>query len=589
MSAEETPTPVQPDPVPVADEPATAVEPASVEPAAPAEAVEVPEAAAAEPEPVAAAAEPEPVAAAAEPEPAPAPSVGLSLDSLLGSGSELLAEGEHRGDALADPGLDDAAVAAAAAEMGEDFAALMAAAGGMASFSTGDKVRGTVVSITSDTVFVDLGIKSEAFLERREIVDKDGNLTVQVGEEIDAQVVHASGEGVHLSRGALKAHQLTEMLADAAESGLAVEGKVTGFNDGGLEVRVGTRRAFCPKSQIDRGFTEELAGHVGNTYRFLVTRFDPTGRKIVVSRRALMEREAKQMAEETRGLLEEGAVLDGTVRKVMPFGAFVDLGGIDGLVHVSELAWERVEDPATVVKPGQPVRVKILRIDHARERIGLSIKQAEGDPWKSVKDSFEPGTTYSGKVTRLAEFGAFVQLAPGLEGLVHVSEIDWKRINHPKDALTVGQELEVMVLEIDTKRRRLGLSVKQVGGDPFKKAGAGVRKGDRLEVVVEKVAEFGVFCTISEGVTGLIPNSHMNTPRGTNHSRMFKPGTKVEVLVIDTDPRARKITLSRKALEEDGARADYKAYQKEVAKQEKAAPTKTAFQLAWEQAQGGGQ
>ena len=231
--------------------------------------------------------------------------------------------------------------------------------------------------------------------------------------------------------------------------------------------------------------------------------------------------------------------------------------------------------------------MKILRIDKDRERIGLSMKQAAGDPWKSVKEAFEQGNSYQGTVTRLADFGAFVQLAPGLEGLVHVSEIDWKRINHPKDALTVGQQVDVVVLEIDTKRRRLGLSIKQLGGDPYKTSTSGVKKGDRLEVTVEKVADFGVFCVVSEGVTGLIPNSHMNTPRGTNHSRSFKPGTKVEVLVIDVDLRARKITLSRKALEEDGARADYKAYQKETAQQEAAAPTKTAFQLAWEAAQGG--
>ncbi len=622
MSAEETPTtPVQPDPAPAAEEPAPATEPvpaaepAAVEsapvepptppveepapaPAAPAESAPVEQAAPIADEPAAAVpaesapAEPdaptaeEPaVAEAPTAEPTQPPADGMSLDALLGAGSELLSDKEHRGDAMADPGLAESA--AAVAEMNQDFAALLASAGGMAEFKTGDKVRGTVVSITSNTVFVDLGIKSEAFLERREVLDEDGKLTIQVGQELEAQVVHMAGEGVRLSRGALKAHQLTEMLADAAESGLPVEGKVTGHNDGGLEVRVGTRRAFCPKSQIDRGFTEDLASHVGQTYRFLVTRFDPTGRKIVVSRRALLERHAKEMAEETRGLLEEGAVLDGTVRKVMPFGAFVDLGGIDGLVHVSELSWERVEDPATVVKPGQPVRVKVLRIDRARDRIGLSMKQAAGDPWKTVKETFETGKTYPGKVTRLADFGAFVQLAPGLEGLVHVSEIDWQRIKHPKDALTVGQEIEVLVLDIDTKRRRLGLSVKQVGGDPYKKGSAGVRKGDRLEVTVEKVAEFGVFCVISEGVTGLIPNSHMNTPRGTNHSRMFKPGTKVEVLVIDTDPRARKITLSRKALEEDGARADYRAYQKQVQK-EQAESGKTALQLAFERAQRGG-
>jgi small subunit ribosomal protein S1 len=518
--------------------------------------------------------------------PVPAPAVGTNLDDLLGSNSELLAEGEHTGDALTDPVFEDKAALAAAAEMNMDFAQMLAAAGGMSEFKAGDKVRGSIVSITHDTVFVDLGLKSEAFLDRREILDDDGNPKFALGDEIEAQVVQIRGEGVRLSTGALKAHQLSEMLADAAESGLAVEGHVTGFNDGGLEVRVGSRRAFCPKSQIDRGFTEDLASHVGVTYQFLVTRYDPTGRKIVVSRRALMEREAKEMAQETRRLLEEGAILEGTVRKVMPFGAFIDLGGVDGLVHVSELSWERVEDPKTVVKVGQPVRVKVLRIDTDRDRIGLSMKQAQGDPWLKASEEFEVGKTYEGTVTRLADFGAFVQLQPGLEGLVHVSEIDWSRIKHPRDALAVEDKVTVVILEVNVGRRRLSLSIKQVSGeDPFRKAVAGVTKGQRLEVTVEKVADFGVFCIVSEGVTGLIPNSHMNTPRGTNHCRMFKPGTKVDVMVIDTDARARKITLSRKALEEEGAQADYRAYKKQAAK-EQADAGKTAFQLAWEAAQG---
>ncbi|MEE2830543.1 MAG: S1 RNA-binding domain-containing protein [Myxococcota bacterium] len=512
------------------------------------------------------------------------PVAGGTLDDLLTEDSGLLSEGAFGESAMEDPSL--ASAEAEAAQLNSEFESLMAASIGIKAIGVGDKIKGRVVSVTKDTVFVDVGMKSEAILDKRETLDDDEKETVAVGDEIEAQVVGLTGEGVRLSLGALKAHQLSEMLATAAQNGIPVEGKVTGFNDGGLEVRVGNRRAFCPKSQIDRGWIEEdLSGYVGQTLQFLVSRFDPTGRKLVVSRRTLMERQSKEMAAETRSKLEVGALMSGTVRKLMPFGAFVDLGGIDGLIHVSELAWRRVDDPAEVLSAGQVVQVKVLKIDDGKDRISLSLRQAGGDPWKDGLAGFDEGKVYEGTVTRLAEFGAFVELAEGLEGLIHVSELDWnRRIKHPKEVLEVGQTVSVMVVEIDGKRRRIGLSVKKAeGGDPFREAVDGVEVGSKIEVVVEKVAEFGVFCTVSEGVTGLIPNSHMNTPRGTNHSRMFKPGTKVDVQVIAVEARSRKITLSRKALEEGGARSDWKAYQKELKRQEKDSG-KTALELALEAA-----
>jgi small subunit ribosomal protein S1 len=500
-----------------------------------------------------------------------------SLDALLQRDPSLLESREHGGSAL--EASDLASSEAAAAELSNDFAAMLAAHG-LPSQKPGDRLRGTVVSITSDSVFVDVGGKSEAFIDRRELLDEHGELTVKEGQVIEAQVIHAGADGLRLSYGALRAHKLSEELAEAAQSGIAVEGKVVGFNDGGLEVRIGGRRAFCPRSQVDRSVPEDLSGFVGRNFSFLVTRFDPTGRKIVLSRRTLLEREAKAKAEETRKTLEPGAILEGVVRKVMPFGVFVDLGGVDGLVHVSELSWSHVEDPKTLVSEGQPLKVKVLRIDADKDRIALSARQAEGDPWDTVRDRFEQGRSYAGKVTRLAEFGAFVELAPGVEGLVHVTEIDWKkRINHPRDALSVGQDVTVAALEIDPGKRRLALSIKQAGEDPWAGMGEGVVPGAGIEVTVEKVAEFGVFCTIAEGVNGLIPNSQMNTPRGSNHRREFPPGTKLQVQVMEVDRRARKITLSRKALEEGGAASDFRDYQKQVKKEQKAGPS--ALELAF--------
>lgn len=535
------------------------------------------------PEPAEAAPAEAPVVEAEPPAPEPSQAMALpSLDQLLGRHSPLLAEEKHEGSALeAD---DLGAAEQVAAELNEDFAALLAAEGGMVEFKPGDRIRGKIVSITDGEVFVDVGAKSEAWLSRRELCDPSGKLLFELGQDIEAQVIRADGEGVRLSYGALQARVLSEQLADAAASGIPVEGRVEGFNEGGLEVRVGNRRAFCPKSQIDRVVGDDLSVHVGRTYRFVVRQYDETGRNIVLSRRILLEREAKEQAAETRKVLQVGAILDGRVRKVMPFGVFVDLGGIDGLVHISEMSWERVEDPATVVQEGDAVQVKVLKMDGKRDRIGLSMRQAAGDPWKGLKDRYEASKTYTGTVTRLADFGAFVALEPGVEGLVHISEFDWtRRISHPKEVVAEGEQVEVLLLELDPRKKRMSLSIKQAGEDPWKAGMGEVSVGDRIQVTVEKVADFGVFATISPGVTGLVPNREMNTARDANHRQMFKPGATFEVAVIEVDKRRRKVTLSRKALVDAGAKEDFKAYQTRL--KEEQSGGESAFALAFKAAQ----
>lgn len=458
----------------------------------------------------------------------------------------------------------DQAAAKVAAEMSADMEELMAGGAGMTDVSPGDRVRGVVVGIVADHVLVDVGGKSEGIIPTRELLGSDG-LTVEVGQEIEAQVVAVEADGIHLSVGAVRAHQLSVQLESAAANNLPVRGKVVGYNKGGLEVKLGSRRAFCPASQVDRNFSEDLSSHVGQTHTFLITRYDPTGRRIVVSRRAWMETEAKELAAQTRQLLEPGAVLAGTVRKLTDFGAFVDLGGVDGLVHVSEISWERIEKPSDALSEGQAVQVKILKIDSNRDRIALSIRQAEGDPWEDVGSTFEEGGTYTGKVTRLADFGAFIELATGLEGLAHVSELDWRRIKRPHDVLEVGQEVTVKLLEADRKRKRLSLSIKQATGeDPWGSA-ADLVPGSEIEVTVEKVADFGVFCTISPGVTGLMPSSMTDTPRGTNLKRTFRIGQTIKVFVHEVDKRRRKVTLTRSQSSEGGM-SDYKAYVKQQKK-----------------------
>jgi small subunit ribosomal protein S1 len=510
-----------------------------------------------------------------------------SLDALLKDEPDLLGESEHTDAATEDPALDDASMEAVAADLNSEFARLLASGGRIADWKPGDRVRGTVVSITEDAVLVDIGAKSEAWMDPREFRDDDGAPTIKVGQDVEGQVLSTSGDAIRLSHGAVRAHQLSEMLQQAAETGLPVQGKVTGFNDGGLEVRIGSRRAFCPRSQIDLHFSNEpMDGHVGQTYDFLVTRFDPTGRKIVVSRRAILEREARGKAEETRKSLVEGAEFTGVVRKLMDFGVFVDVGGVDGLVHVSEVSWSRIEHPKDALKEGQEVRVRVLKVDPAKDRVSLSIRQAGEDPWSQLGSTFEQGKSYSGRITRLQPFGAFVELAPGLEGLVHVSEIDWnRRIVHPQDVLKVGDEATVLILEADRKKKRLALSIKQASGDPWALGVEGLAVGQQIEVTMEKHAEFGIFCTIAPGVTGLMPNSHTDKDRGSNLRREFPVGQKFQVTIIEIDRRHRKVTLSRKG--DGGEEADFKAWQKEQRRTEKEQQSSnlSAFALAFQAAE----
>ncbi len=519
-------------------------------------------------------------------------SSGASSDelSVLLSGDSGLSSSEgDKGDTLSESDLALAMKESNPPPEEQDFATLLLAHGGLSRLKPGERIKGTILSISASTVFVDVGGKAEATLDRRELLDESGELQHKVGDELEASVIKNSDGVVQLSLGALQAQLLSEMLSSAVETGIPVQGRVTGFNEGGLEVRVGGRRAFCPRSQIDTYGAGALQDYVGRDLTFVVTKYEESGRNLVISRRQLLERQSKEMAEETLGTLAIGAIVDGVVRKVMPFGAFVDLGGVDGLIHVSEISWSRVEDPSEVVSAGQQVKVKVLKMDAGKDRISLSLRQAGNNPWDGIKGRYEAGTTYTGKVSRLTEFGAFVDLEDGVEGLVHVSEIDWsKRIKHPSEVLEVGQEITVSVKEVDAKRKRLSLSMKRVGPDPWAEVAGGLKVGTELEVTVEKVADFGIFCTIAPGVTGLLPNSQAIVARSGNIRREFQPGKTVKVGVLALDRRARKVTLSQRALEESGGIADYKAYRKQVEKEQGDQPSALALAFAAAQQDKGG-
>jgi small subunit ribosomal protein S1 len=332
----------------------------------------------------------------------------------------------------------------------------------------GDKVIGTVVSIQSDDVFVDLGSKTEGIVEREELTDDEGNLTVKVGDSIEIVVSgkdESSGTLMLGSRHARRMHGI-EQLQQAFDDKQPVEGRVTGTIKGGLEVEMSNMRAFCPASQIDIDYVEDLEAFIGERLAFLITKIEG-GRhpNLVVSRRALLEEEQQARAMETRAHLEVGAVMQGKVSSLKEFGAFVDLGGVEGMIHISELAFGRVAHPQDVLSVGQQVEVSVLRIektDNPRhpERIALSIRALERDPWRDVLTDYPIGTQVKGTVSRIQPFGAFIELAPGIDGLVHISELEsGRRINHPQEVVSVGDQVQARVLSVDVEKHRIALSL----------------------------------------------------------------------------------------------------------------------------------
>jgi small subunit ribosomal protein S1 len=324
----------------------------------------------------------------------------------------------------------------------------------------GDLVKGKIVTVGKDAVFVDLGGKAEGQLEREQVSDKDGKLLVKVGDVVEARVMSDAGGFLSLKTKLGRGPQASAELAQAAELGIPVEGLVTEVIKGGLSVDVAGVRGFCPASQIDNRFVEDLAPFVGQKLTFKISRYEP--RNLVLSRRALLEEAAEKIAVETRKKLVPGVVLRGKVVGFKPFGAFVDIGGIEGMLHVSELGFSRVEKPEDVLQMGQEIDVAVLEIKPGEkgDRISLSLKALENDPWVDQIAKIKEGSRVTGKVTRLQPFGAFVELAPGVEGLVHISELGaGRRINHPKEVVSEGQQVEANVLSIDRDKRRISLSL----------------------------------------------------------------------------------------------------------------------------------
>ena len=433
----------------------------------------------------------------------------------------------------------------------DEFAALFEASLQPTRLDRGQAVEGTVVAIGPEVAFVDVGGKGEALIDVAELRDDAGALEVAVGDRVHAVVVSTEG-GLRLSRRLARGAATDQQLDAAFHAGLPVEGKVERAVKGGFEVRIAKHRAFCPVSQIDLLRNTDPAEHVGRVYAFRITEYKDGGKDLVVSRRALLEEEQQARAAEVRRAIVPGAVLTGRVASVREFGAFVDLGaGIQGLLHVSEMAWSRVPDIMEIVAPGEEITVKVLRVDEDTQRIALGLKQLSADPWATVQARYEVGQVRTGRVTRLAEFGAFVELEPGVEGLAHASTFaptgqagGWQR------SIAAGTTAAFEILGIDVGKKRIGLAPVPEGSSRSSGAlsDADIAPGARLVGKVERHESFGVFVFLAPGRVGLVPLSEAAVARESDLAAVFPVGSDIEVMVLDVDPQGRRIRLSRKAV-----------------------------------------
>ena len=463
----------------------------------------------------------------------------------------------------------------------EDFASMFEASLKAKRVEQGQTIEGTIVAIGPEVAFIDIGGKGEATIEVAELKDADGVLEVAVGERIQAVVTSTAG-GLTLSRRLARGAATLRQLEDAYEAGLPVEGKVEKVVKGGYEVRIARQRAFCPLSQIDTMRTADPAVHEGHVYTFRIIEFKEGGRNIILSRRALLEEEQRASADEVRRSVVVGAVLTGRVVSVRDFGAFVDLGGgVQGLLHVSEMGWSRVSDSSQVVAPGEEITVMVLRVDEDRDKISLGLKQLTADPWSRVEDTYEVGQVVEGRVTRVAEFGAFVEIEPGVEGLAHVSTFPPTGRAKGWAALVAPETVSAFeILTIDLDKKRIGLALLPEGSARAGGMGSsspGIVPGARLTGKVERHEKFGVFVFLGPGRTGLIPTSETGVAREMDVAKTLPIGTDVDVVVLDVeDPPGRRIRLSVKAIADAHEAAELREY----SEREDAAPAEGFGSLA---------
>jgi len=435
----------------------------------------------------------------------------------------------------------------------EDFQALYEES--LKTLEEGQILRGTVIDITPDHVTVDVGYKSEGQIPMQEFLKRDKKVDVKIGDRIDVFLEKKESEEGLLTLSKEKADRITiwRDISKSCREGEVIEGEIVGKVKGGLSVDIGRILAFLPGSQIDLKPVRNLDALTGQRLKFKVIKFNRKRNNIVLSRRVLLDEERKQLREETLKNLKEGDIIEGTVKNLTDYGAFIDLGGMDGLLHITDISWGRIGHPSDRLSVGDRIKVKILRFDREKEKVSLGLKQALPDPWETVPQRYPAGSRIKGKVVNLTDYGVFVELEDGVEGLVHVSELTWsKKMKHPSKVVHAGDTVEVMVLDCDPVKRRISLGMKQVEPNPWALIEEKYPVGTKVVGRVKTVTDFGIFIGFDEGVDGLVHVSEMSWTKKIKHpGELYKKGQQVEAVVLNIDRKNQRFSLGVKQLTAD--------------------------------------
>ena len=437
----------------------------------------------------------------------------------------------------------------------ESFAALFEESLALQEMRTGEVITAEVVRIDQNFVVVNAGLKSESYVPIEEFRNDRGDLEVNVGDFVHV-AIDALEDGfgeTRLSRDKAKRISAWNDLEKALNEGSLVHGVITGRVKGGLTVMTNSIRAFLPGSLVDMRPVKDTTPYEGKEYEFKVIKLDRKRNNVVVSRRAVLEESMGEEREKLLANLKEGTIIKGVVKNITDYGAFVDLGGIDGLLHITDLAWRRVRHPSEVLNVGDEIEAKVLKFDQEKNRVSLGLKQLGEDPWVGIARRYPQGTRLFGKVTNITDYGAFVEVEQGIEGLVHVSEMDWTNKNiHPTKVVQLGDEVEVMILEIDEERRRISLGMKQCASNPWDDFAINHKKGDKVRGQIKSITDFGVFIGLEGGIDGLVHLSDLSwSDAGEEAVRRFKKGDEVEAVVLAIDVERERISLGIKQLEGD--------------------------------------
>ncbi len=439
--------------------------------------------------------------------------------------------------------------------MTESFAELFEESIAQTQLRTGAIIVGTVLEITNDAVIVNAGLKSEGVIPKSQFLNLAGEIEVSVGDQVEVALdaVEDGFGATRLSREKAKRHHAWRVLETAFEAEENVTGRINGKVKGGFTVELGEIRAFLPGSLVDVRPVRDTTYLEGKDLEFKVIKLDQRRNNVVVSRRAVVETEYSAEREALLESLQEGIEIKGIVKNLTDYGAFVDLGGIDGLLHITDMAWKRVKHPSEVVEIGEEISVKVLKFDRDKQRVSLGLKQMGDDPWANLARRYPEGTRLFGKVTNLADYGCFVEIEEGVEGLVHVSEMDWTNKNiHPSKLVQLGDEVEVMVLDIDEERRRISLGMKQCKNNPWEEFAETHKKGDHVSGKIKSITDFGVFIGLDGGIDGLVHLSDISWDEGSDEGvRDYKKGQELETVVLSVDPERERISLGIKQLDKD--------------------------------------